>query len=197
MTCPHQCQVKPVRAGQVPLIREAEGREDELERGGGGGGGGEDRKRWKAWAKGCNVPVRPPSVYEWNITTICHMSHLMPFILPYRRSHLWTVIRGWACEGWNTIPNTWGGRYSMCQVSHCKNSPFKNKKKSIKMGGGVWLIFPFYWKKLRKSLALQEKVVPLQPQAGKALFKGFLKEVFEKSADPSAAGNTWIQEIWK
>ena len=45
MKCPHQCQVKPVRAGQVPLIREAEGREDELERGserGGGGGGGEE-----------------------------------------------------------------------------------------------------------------------------------------------------------
>ena len=35
-----------------------------------------------------------------------------------------------------------------------------------------------------------KKVVPLQPQAGNALFKGFLKEVFEKSADPSAAGNT-------
>ena len=32
MKCPHQCQVKPVRAGQVPLIREAEGGEDELER---------------------------------------------------------------------------------------------------------------------------------------------------------------------
>jgi hypothetical protein len=30
----------------------------------------------------------------------------------------------------------------------------------------------------------------LQPQAGNALFKGLLKEVFEKSADPSAAGNT-------
>lgn len=35
-----------------------------------------------------------------------------------------------------------------------------------------------------------KKVVPLQPQAGNALFKGFLKEVFEKSADSSAAGNT-------
>ena len=41
MKCPHQCQVKPVRAGQVPLTREAEGGEDELERGGGGGGGEE------------------------------------------------------------------------------------------------------------------------------------------------------------
>ena len=29
---PHQCQVKPVRAGKVPLIREAEGEEEELER---------------------------------------------------------------------------------------------------------------------------------------------------------------------
>ena len=32
MKCPHQCQVKPVRAGQAPLIHEAEGEEDELER---------------------------------------------------------------------------------------------------------------------------------------------------------------------
>ena len=43
---PHQCQVKPVRAGQVPLIQELEAREDELEReaerGRGGGGGGEE-----------------------------------------------------------------------------------------------------------------------------------------------------------
>ena len=31
MKCPHQCQVKPVRAGQVPVIREAEVREDKLE----------------------------------------------------------------------------------------------------------------------------------------------------------------------
>ena len=39
MKSPHQCQVKLVRAGQVPLLREAGGREDELEseteRGGG------------------------------------------------------------------------------------------------------------------------------------------------------------------
>ena len=33
--------LKPPRAGQVPLILEAEGGEDELERGGGGGGGEE------------------------------------------------------------------------------------------------------------------------------------------------------------
>ena len=32
-----KCQVKLVRAGQVPLIREAEGGENELERGGGEG----------------------------------------------------------------------------------------------------------------------------------------------------------------
>lgn len=38
-------------------------------------------------------------------------------------------------------------------------------------------------------MIFRKKVVPLQPQAGNALFKGFLKEVFEKSADPSAAGN--------
>ena len=47
MTCPHLCQVKPVKAGQVPLIQWAESGEDELERGaerggGGGGGGGEE-----------------------------------------------------------------------------------------------------------------------------------------------------------
>ena len=46
MTCPHQCQVKPVMAGQVPLIQETEGGEKVLERGeergGGGGGGGEE-----------------------------------------------------------------------------------------------------------------------------------------------------------
>ena len=45
MKCPHQCQVKPVMAGQVPLIQETEGGEKVLERGeergGGGGGGGE------------------------------------------------------------------------------------------------------------------------------------------------------------
>ena len=33
MKCPHQCQVKPVKAGQVSLIREAKSGEDELDRG--------------------------------------------------------------------------------------------------------------------------------------------------------------------
>ena len=33
MKRPHQCQEKSVRGGQVPLIREAEGGEDELEGG--------------------------------------------------------------------------------------------------------------------------------------------------------------------
>ena len=45
MTCPHQCQVKPVRAGQVWLIQVAEGGEDELDKGGGGGGEEEEECR--------------------------------------------------------------------------------------------------------------------------------------------------------
>ena len=32
MKCPHQCQVNPVRAGQVALIQEAEGEEEEEEK---------------------------------------------------------------------------------------------------------------------------------------------------------------------
>ena len=43
MKCPHQCQVRPVRAGQVPLKGEAEGGEDELERGAETGGGEEGK----------------------------------------------------------------------------------------------------------------------------------------------------------
>ena len=39
---PHQCQVKPMRAGQEPLIQEAEGGEDKIERRAERGGGGEE-----------------------------------------------------------------------------------------------------------------------------------------------------------
>ena len=43
MTCTQQCEVKPPRAGQVPLILETEGEKDEIERG--AEGEGEERSR--------------------------------------------------------------------------------------------------------------------------------------------------------
>ena len=61
MKCPHQCQVKPVRAGQVPLIQEAEGGEDELERGGEESAGSCGRRsRWpRGRAAGRRVSACP------------------------------------------------------------------------------------------------------------------------------------------